>query len=32
MVVPISRKQRKPQVPDTEILKAREEKLKADQK
>ena len=30
-VVPISREQRKPQVPDTETLKARE-KLKADQK
>ena len=31
-IVPISCEQRKPQVPDTETLKAREEKLKADQK
>ena len=31
-VVPITREQRKPRVPDTETLRAREEKLKADQK
>ena len=30
--VPISREQRKPQVPDTETLRTREEKLKANQK
>ena len=31
-VIPISREQRKPQVPDTETLRTREEKLKANQK
>ena len=31
-VVPISREQRKPQVPDTKAVRAREEKLKRDQK
>ena len=31
-VVPITRERRKPRVPDTETLRAREEKLKADQK